>query len=279
MKIAFIFLGILTFFSRTVVAQAVGGSKLAHSYEAIYLYYGYLVDVQVNGDSRSIGAQCKPTGGRAVCTVWEFILSIQSPYDAAGTGDGGKIGAVTRPGDLEELANLMVEKNYNRYNAERMFGTWLPHSRVLLKVTNLLTNARDHHPEALQGGLLADAKTTLVYIQAEREQDALQGKKEALRTSWAAGDVKDIIEKEVHLEGGLATFTDIDWYATAVASAERTKGDTLSILDGFEDFTRHWTEDNADSDVPKTTKDHLRILQSIRSQSDSLGSLAACEAR
>ncbi|KAJ6063650.1 hypothetical protein N7499_012330 [Penicillium canescens] len=235
MKIAFIFLGILTFFSRTIFAQKAGGSKLAHSYEAIYLYYGYLVDVQVNKNSRTIGAQCEPTGGRAVCTGWEFIRSIQTPFDAGALGDGGKIGAVTLPGDLKELANTMVEKNFNRYNDIVMFRS-----------------------------------------KAEREQDLLQAKKEAVRGEWGPEFMRNIKEKQVVLEGGLATFSDIDWYATAVANAEQTKKEMLPILAGFEDFARHMSED---SQVDKTTRDHLRIVQSIRSQSDSLGSLAACEAR
>jgi hypothetical protein len=276
MKIAFIFLGILTFFSRTISAQKAGGSKLAHSYEAIYLYYGYLVDVQVNKNSRTIGAQCEPTGGRAVCTVWEFIRSIQTPFDAGALGDGGKIGAVTLPGDLEELANTMVEKNFNRYNDIVMFRSKFPHSLVLLKATDILIDARDHHPEALQGGLLAGAKKTLLYIQAEREQDLLQAKKEAVRGEWGPEFTSNIKEKQVVLEGGLATFSDIDWYATAVANAEQTKKEMLPMLAGLEDFARHMSED---SQVDKKTRDHLGIVQSIRSQSDSLGSLAACKAR
>ncbi|KAJ5861299.1 uncharacterized protein N7529_008609 [Penicillium soppii] len=82
--------------------------------------------------------------------------------------------------------------------------------------------------------------------------------------------------KQVVLEGSLATFSDIDWYATAATTAEQTKKETISILAGFEEFARHISED---LQVDQDTRNHLHIVQSIRSQSDSMISLAACEAR
>lgn len=271
MKTIVIFLGILTFFSRTVVA-VVGGSILAHCYEAIYLYYGYLADLGINGNSRTLGTGCRPSTG-TVCTVWEFIKSIETTFDAAQLGDGGTIGATTRPDDLEELADTMAKNGFNRYNDIVMFDKRVVHTQVLLKATNILNDARDNHPNVLQGGVLGQAKKTLLYAQGEREQDTLASKKAAMRVDWAKEDLV-IVEKQVVLEGGV-TFQDIDWRATAEASAIKSDKEFQSVLAGFVDFSKTMSRDEK---VDLDFRNHLRIVQSIRTQSDSLGSLAACRA-
>ncbi|KAJ6128012.1 hypothetical protein N7471_009229 [Penicillium samsonianum] len=271
MKSIVIFLGILTLFSRTVVA-VVGGSILAHCYEAIYLYYGYLADLGINGDSRTLGTGCHPSKG-TVCTVWEFIDSIETRFDAAKLGDGGTIGATTRPGDLEELADTMAKKGFNRYNDYAMFGGPVFHSQVLLKATKILNDARNNHPNVLQGGILGQAKKALLYAQGEREQDTLASKRAAVQKDWGREDLV-IVEKQVVLEGGV-TFQDIDWRATAEASAIKSGKEFQRVLAGFVDFSRTMSRDE---DVDAELRKHLRIVQSIRTQSDSLGSLAACKA-
>ncbi|KAJ5965028.1 uncharacterized protein N7479_004904 [Penicillium vulpinum] len=282
MKLTFIFLGLFAFLSRTVIAQVAGGSTYAHAFEAIYLYYGYLVDMEVTGKYGELGSTCIPTAGKSVCTVWEFIKSIQSRYNAAATGDGGRMGALTRPDDIPALADLLVEQNYNTYDSKRMFAETVPHSHVLLKVTDILTNARDKHPTVVSGGILAEAKETLMRVHAERAQDTLQAKREAFGIEFGRENMRHIVVDNVRMEGGVATYQDIDWDATAIAATEGTSYNAQSALDGYRDFTRHWTdhvEAMGDEEViPDSTRIHLRILQSIHTQSDSLGSLAACRA-
>lgn len=84
---------------------------------------------------------------------------------------------------------------------------------------------------------------------------------------------------QVALESGLVKFQDIDWQATALATAAATGKNTVQgrkdVLDGFDNFARNMVTDNTVSHV---LRDHLFILQKIRTQSASLGSLAACRA-
>jgi hypothetical protein len=282
MKVAFIFLGLFAFLSRTVIAQVVGGSALAHAYEAIYLYYGYLVDMKVTGKSGELGSTCTPSTGKSVCTVWEFIKSIQSTYDAAETGDGGKMGALTRPDDIPALANLLVQQNYNTYDLEAMSLGKVPHSRVLLKVTDILTDARDRHPNLVSEGILAEAKETLMRVHAARAQDVLPAKRAAFGIEFGSENMKHIVVDDVRMEGGIGTYQDIDWDKTAIATAKGTTLSAKDVLDGYRDFTRHWTdhvEAMGDAEtIPDKTRQHLRILRSVHTQSVSLGTLAACKA-
>ncbi|OJK04634.1 hypothetical protein ASPACDRAFT_56093 [Aspergillus aculeatus ATCC 16872] len=271
MRTAIVFLWLLAFFSGNAFAQVVGGSALAHCFEAIYLYYGYLADIAINGDERTLGRQCTPLTG-TVCTVWEFIKSIETPFDAASLGDGGGIGDTTRPDDLLELAEAMYDNGFDRYNSETMFGEYVKHTLVLEKATNILIAARDNHPEVLQGALLAKAKTALASAHAEREQDMLADKKSFVRDSFSGAR---IIEKTVSLEAALLNYQDIDWLASAEATAAATNTNVQDRLDGFEEMGRNLATDQYD---PEKLQIHVKIAQSIRTQSDALGSLATCKA-
>ncbi|GKZ33831.1 hypothetical protein AbraIFM66950_003915 [Aspergillus brasiliensis] len=171
--------------------------------------------------------------------------------------DGGTIGDTTSPGDLQELAQTMRDSGFDRYDDMVMFGEEVKHTIVLLKSTDILIDARDNHPNDLPSGVLAQAKKALLQ----------------------AFNRAQIRVKQVDLEAELITFQDIDWQATASATATATGKNTVQgrqdVLNGFEDFARGLAEDETVSEV---LRQHLYILQQIRTQSASLGSLAACRA-
>jgi hypothetical protein len=133
MRVTVIFIGVLAIFTRAVVA-ATGGSVLAHCYEAIYLYYGYLADMSLNGATGVLGKQCVTESG-GVCTVKDFLKKIQSIYDAAGFKDLGELGGTTRPADVQDLAYAMAEAEYTTYDCDRIFGKLIPHTHVLNSAT------------------------------------------------------------------------------------------------------------------------------------------------
>jgi len=273
MRYSIFFLIALSLFSRVTVA-VIGGSGLAHCYEAIYLYYGYLADIAINGDSRTLGTKCTPKTG-TVCTLWEFARSIEDPVYAAQLLADDRlppIGDTTRPDDLQDLAEQMLNSGYYDYDDDTMFGKKVPHSKVLLIATNILIDARDNHPDVLSGGLLVQAKRSLLYAQAERENDTLADKKAALRKAY---DPLQIVEKTEELEDVLITHQDINWEESAKATAKISKLDTMYVIEGFTDFAMNL---GTDTSVPKTLRDHVRILQSIADQAKSLGSLASCKA-
>lgn len=279
MRASLAFLWIFAIVPRIAVAVR-GGSQLAHNYEAIYFYYGYLADVAINGDLRTLGVKCSPTSG-TVCTFLEFISSIESDFDAAVlpkdnelSPEDSKLGATTtRPGDLKELATAMTRWKYNAYVANNLvLGGKKRHSELLVRTTEILINARDNHPTVLAGDILERAKKALVYVQAERETDSLQDKKKFF---IAEHDGLVIVEKTVGLENELVSFQDIDWQQSAVETASKYGRSQQSCLEGFEDFARHMT---GNPNIPSQFRDHLLILQSIRTQSDSLGSVESCRA-
>jgi hypothetical protein len=194
------------------------------------------------------------------------------PYSAQMLEDLGELGHTTRPGDLLDLANAMANAGYDDYDCRRMFGDMIPHSKVIGTATNILINARDEHPSALDGDLLVQAKKALLYVEAERAQDTLEDKKAAFRAEFSDGN-QPIVEKTVYLDEELVTYQDIDWMETA--KAVKLEGDQTwaSIYEGYKDFATKMSRDPA---VPEVLKKHLRILQSIRMQSDQLGTLAQC---
>jgi hypothetical protein len=215
MKVTVVLLGVLVAFAHNVVA-AVGGSMLAHCYEAIYLYYGYLADTAVNGATGTLGQNCVTKTGGA-CTLQDFLKSIMDPYSAEMLEDLGQLGDTTRPGDLLDLADAMAKAGYDDYDCKRMFGDMMPHSRVIGTATDILINARDEHPSALDGDILLQAKKALLYVEAERAQDTLEDKKAAFRTEFSDGN-QPIMEKTVYLDEELVKYQDIDWKESAKAA-------------------------------------------------------------
>lgn len=273
MRYSILSLFILTFFSRVAIA-VVGGSALAHCYEAIYLYYGYLADIAINGDSRTLGTKCTPKTG-TVCTFWEFARSIEDPVYAAQLVADDQlpaIGDTTRPGDLQDLAAEMLNSGFNRYDDYTMFGKKVYHSKVLLTATNILIDARDNHPNVLSGGLLVQARRCLLHSRAERENDMLADKIKTFIKEF--GKVK-IVEKTEYLEDDLIVFQDIDWEESAKETAADQKSNELSVMEGFTDFGVNL---GTDTNIPKVLGDHVRIAQSIEAQTKSLGSLESCRA-
>lgn len=81
MRVSITVLWILTILSH-IVAAVQGSSQLTHNFENIYFYYGYLVDVALNGDSRTFGYRRTPSSGTN-CPFWEFIYSIEDEFTAA----------------------------------------------------------------------------------------------------------------------------------------------------------------------------------------------------
>ncbi|KAJ5884118.1 uncharacterized protein N7473_011004 [Penicillium subrubescens] len=209
------------------VVAAVGGSLLAHCYEAIDLYHGYVADMAVNGATVTLGQTCVTKTGGA-CTVQDFLKSIMDPYSAQMLEDLGELGHTTRPGDLLDLANAMANAGYDDYDCRRMFGDMIPHSKVIGTATNILINARDEHPSALDGDLLVQAKKALLYVEAEHGN-------------------QPIVEKTVYLDEELVTYQDIDWMETA--KAVKLEGDQTwaSIYEGYKDFATKMSRDPATS--------------------------------
>ena len=270
MKVTVVLLGVLIAFAHNVVAVK-GGSVLAHCYEAIYLYYGYLADIAVNGATGTLGKNCfTKTGG--ACTFQDFLKSIMGEYPAQMLGDLGQLGDTTRPRDLLDLADAMANAGYRDYDDMRMFGKDVPHSQVIGTATNILINARDEHPSALDGDILLQAKKALLYVEAERAQDTLEDKKATFREEFGNGN-QPIVEKTVYLDEELVTYQDIDWMESAKA-VKLQAGQTLeTVYEGYKDFATNMSQDPV---VPQTLKNHLLILQNIRMQSDQLGTLAQC---
>jgi hypothetical protein len=63
----------------------------------------------------------------------------------------------------------------------------------------------------LDGGLLAKAKETFLYIEAERAQDTLADKIAWFKESFQFNDAKPLIEqKTVYLDAMLTSYQDID---------------------------------------------------------------------
>ncbi|KAL4795279.1 hypothetical protein BDV19DRAFT_389411 [Aspergillus venezuelensis] len=173
----------------------------------------------------------------------------------------------------------MTSSGFYRYDDYIMFESKVPQTEVLNKATTVLVQAREDNPDLLQGGLLTQAKKALLYVQAERGQDTLSDKKKAVSKEWTP--VK-IVEKVVHLDEALVSYRDVDWEETARETWSVTRSPNPErplivedVMDGFIHFARNLLNDN---NVPQVLKDHILILQSIRTQSDALGSLAECSA-
>lgn len=98
--------------------------------------------------------------------------------------------------------------------------------------------------------------------------DFLPFKKEAFTKIY---DGLVIVEKPVMLEAELISFQDINWGKTAEGSAtkSRTMEKKLESLLSFAQNMRNYVQY-----VERTTRDHLGILQSICTQSNSLRSAA-----
>lgn len=205
-----VLLGVLVAFAHNAVA-AIGGSVLAHCYEAIYLYYGYLADIAVNGATGTLSKNCVTKTGGA-CTLQDFLKTIMGEYSAQTLEDLGQLGDTTRPGDLLDLADAMADAGYDDYDSKRIFDKMVPHSQVMGTATNILINARDEHPLALDGNILLQAKKTLLYVEAERAQDTLEGKKATFLSEFAGNP--PIVEKTVYLDEELVHIkTSTGWKA------------------------------------------------------------------
>ncbi|BDD56301.1 hypothetical protein MPDQ_002039 [Monascus purpureus] len=266
MRLVAIFLWLLFAFSPITEAA----SALIHNYEAIYFYYGYLVDLAINGDKRSIGPRCTPDpeSHRSVCTVAEFVKSIMSDYDAARMRPS-TLGDTTSPGDLDALAEDMLNWHYTNYALGRLVrGNEDRHSVLLRRVTNILNYARHNRPTVLSGNILAQAKLALLSVHAEREKDILQHKIREFRRIFPQAVVR---KRTVFLEN-IVAFEDIDWAATAEATAQYTNENLAALLREM----KRWCSNPGGQD--REFLNHWRLLGSIRTQSDSLGSLASCMA-
>ncbi|KAJ6006734.1 hypothetical protein N7451_004678 [Penicillium sp. IBT 35674x] len=254
-----------------IVGAVTGGTQLTHNFEAIYFYYGYLVDVAINGEDRTLGPECTPSSG-SVCSFWEFIHSIEEEVQATYLRPNEALGSTTRPDDLKELANAMTEWNYKTYTSTRLVNDGTrAHSTLLNKVTTLLNDARENHPAVLTGNILEQAKKTIAYIHGLRAEDLLPFKKVAFKEAW--GEDMDFVDKTVSLDEDLFYFQDIDWDATAEENMKGTKFTKQDMLDGYSDFAKNMREN---VDVEASTRIHLGILQSVRTQYDSLTSGAKC---
>ena len=76
-----VLLGVLVAFAHNAVA-AIGGSVLAHYYEAIYqVYYGYLANIAINSATGTLSKNCVTKTGGA-CTLEDFLKTIISEYSA-----------------------------------------------------------------------------------------------------------------------------------------------------------------------------------------------------
>lgn len=167
----------------------------------------------------ALGTFSRPVTVQVQLCIGQYPTLQMSEYDAARM-QPSTLGDTISPGNLDALAKDMLNWPYTNYEVNCLNrDNEARHSELLRRVTNILNYARHNRPTVLSGNILAQAKLVLPSVHVEREKDILRHKIREFCRIFPQAVVR---KRTIFLENIIA-FEDIDWAATAEATAQVTK--------------------------------------------------------